>query len=252
MKRLLFFSLILLAHTFVFSQGLTGPQIIKSVNDVLNPETAWGKSTLTIETSSGEKRTFLYESWSKNHGEKNLIKYLEPSRVKDQSTLMLHYADDIWMYFPRTNRVRKLATHAKKQKMEGSDFSYEDFGAGNTFLEDYTTVRLDDKKIEDQPCYQLAMTKKPDSDAGYSKLIIFVRQDNFVPVQIDYYDENDSNRLIKILYLSDIRTFDGIPTAMKMVMVNQTDQSQTSSEMLDVKFNLPIDDDLFTERGMKQ
>lgn len=252
MKRHMLCFLLFICIQNVFSQDLTGPQIIQSVNDVLNPETMWGKSTMTIETSSGEKRTFLYESWSKNHGEKNLIKYLEPSRVKDQSTLMLHFADDIWMYFPRTNRVRKLATHAKKQKMEGSDFSYEDFGAGNTFLEDYTSIRLEDKKVDDQLCYQIELTKKMDSDAGYSKLILYARQDNYVPVQIDYYDENDLNRLIKILHLSDIRTFDGIPTAMKMIMVNQSDQSRTISEMLEVKFNLPLDDDLFTERGMKQ
>ena len=42
---------------------------------------------------------------------------------------MLNDGDDIWTYFPRTRRVRKLASHAKKQKVPGSDFSFGDFSS---------------------------------------------------------------------------------------------------------------------------
>jgi hypothetical protein len=234
------------------AQELTGPQIIEKVNDLLNPETMWAQSEMTIQTSSGQERTFVYESWSKNHGEKNLIRYLKPVRVKDQATLMLNYADDIWMFFPRTNRVRKLATHAKKQKMEGSDFSYEDMGAGNSFVNDYTSKRIKDQKVEGQPCFQVDMIKKPDTDVSYSRLVMFVRQDNFVPVIVDYYDENQPDRKIKTLKQSDIQVIDQIPTAIKIVMTNDLDNSQTRMEMLEVKYNLPLKDEMFTERGMKQ
>ncbi len=234
------------------AQELTGPQIIEKVNDLLNPETMWAQSEMTIQTSSGQERTFVYESWSKNHGEKNLIRYVKPVRVKDQATLMLNYADDIWMYFPRTNRVRKLATHAKKQKMEGSDFSYEDMGAGDSFVKDYISKRLKDQKVDGQPCFQVEMSKKPNTDVSYSRLVMFVRQDNFVPVRVDYYDENQPDRKIKTLEQSDIQVIDQIPTAMKMVMINDLDNSQTRMEMLEVKYNLPLKDEMFTERGMKE
>jgi len=49
---------------------------------------------------------FYYDSYSKNKGEKNLLRYIEPKRAKGQAILMLNYADDIWMYFPRTKRIR--------------------------------------------------------------------------------------------------------------------------------------------------
>jgi hypothetical protein len=234
------------------AQELTGPQIIEKVNDLLNPETMWAESEMTIQTSSGQERTFIYESWSKNHGEKNLIRYLKPIRVKDQTTLMLNYADDIWMYFPRTNRVRKLATHAKKQKMEGSDFSYEDMGAGDSFVKDYTSRRLEDQNVDGQPCLQIEMIKNPNTDVSYSRLVMFVRQDNFVPIRVNYYDENEPDLKIKSLKQSDIQTIDQIPTAMEMVMINDLDNSQTRMKMLEVRYNLPLKDEMFTERGMKQ
>ena len=144
----------LLISPVSFSQELTADDIIQKVNDQFNTDTAYSKSKMTIVTTSGQKRTFIQESWSKDKGEKNLVRYLEPRRVKDQAVLMLNHADDIWMFFPRTQRVRKLATHAKKQKMQGSDFSYEDMGSGDAFIDDFISKRLKDERKEEKECYQ--------------------------------------------------------------------------------------------------
>jgi len=235
-----------------FSQELTGEEIIQKVNELLNPSTSYGKAKMTIVTSSGRKRTFIYESWSKNRGEKNLVRYLEPRRVKGQATLMLNHADDIWMYFPRTQRVRKLATHAKKQKMQGSNFSYEDMGSGDAFINDYSSRRLEDDKMEGQDCYKLELTRKPDSDVSYSRLILWVIKENFVPIVIDYYDEDDPTLWLKRSVQSDIRVIDTIPTPMKIVMYNKNDNTQTELELLEVKYNVTLSDGMFAERGLKK
>jgi len=248
-----FFLLLLIALTVSLpGQSPTGSQIIEKVDHLLNPKTCWAKSKMTIQTSSGNERTFIYESWSKNHGEKNLIRYLEPIRVKHQATLMLNYADDIWMYFPRTRRVRKLATHAKKQKMEGSDFSYEDMGAGNSFVEDYTSKRIEDQTIDGESCFVIELQRKPDTDISYSRLKMFILKENFVPVRVEYYNENHPDQLLKILIQSDILNIQDIPTAMKMTMINEIDNTETKMEFTEVQYNIEINDALFTERGLKQ
>lgn len=242
----------LLAAAGLFSQELTGEEIIKKVNELFNPQTSYGKSKMTIITTSGQKRTFISESWSKNKGEKNLVRYLEPRRVKGQAVLMLNNADDIWMYFPRTQRVRKLATHAKKQKMQGSDFSYEDMGSGDAFIEDYSPIRLKDEKMEGHDCYKLELTRKPESDLSYSRLIMWVIKENFYPIVIDYYDEDDPELWLKRLVQSDIQIIDDIPTAMKVVMHNKQDNTQTEMELLEVKYDVKLDDSMFTERNLKK
>lgn len=236
----------------LFGQELTGKDIIKRANDLLNVDTSYAKSKMTILTTSGNTRTFVYDSWSKNKGEKNLIRYLEPARVKGQATLMLNNADDIWMFFPRTQRVRKLASHAKKQKMEGSDFSYEDMGGGDAFIDDFEPKRLGDEKMEGFDCYKLELVRKPEADVSYSRLMMWIIKDNFVPVVIDYFDENDGELLLKRLVQSDIRIIDEIPVAMKIVMHNEIDNSRTEMEMLEVKFDIDIKDDMFTERELKK
>ncbi|MCK4337435.1 MAG: outer membrane lipoprotein-sorting protein [Candidatus Aminicenantes bacterium] len=253
MKKIILLGLfIIILSVMLPGEELTGTDIIQKVNDLMNLDTSHAKAKMTITTTSGSKRTFVYESWSKNKGEKNLVRYLEPRRVKGQATLMLNNADDIWMYFPRTGRVRKLATHAKKQKMQGSDFSYEDMGGGDAFIDDYSPKRLKDEKIEGNDCYKLELIRKAESDLSYSRLILWLIKENFVPVVIDYYDEDDPTRWLKRLVQSDIEIIDGIPTARKIVMLNKSDNSQTEMEILEVEYNIELDDKMFTERGLKK
>ena len=248
----LLFLLIFIASITSFGQELTGEEIINKVNELINQDTVQAKVKMTITTTSGQKRIFIYDSYSKNKGEKNLIRYIEPKRVKGQAILMLNYANDIWIYFPRTKRIRKLASQSKSQKMEGSDFSYEDTGASDAFILDFTSIKLDSEKKEGYDCYKIEMIRKEGSETGYSRLIMWIIKDKFFPVVIDYYDRDNPELLIKTLIQYDIKNVDGIPTATKMVMYNQQENSQTSIEMLEVKYNVVLDDSLFTTRNLQR
>jgi len=252
LRRIILGFSILILVSGLYSEELTGAEIIQKVNDLINVETSYSKSKMTITTTSGQKRTFISESWTKDKGGKNLVRYLEPTRVKDQAVLMLNNADDIWMFFPRTQRVRKLATHAKKQKMQGSDFSYEDMGSGETFINDFEAERLEDEQKEGCACYKVKLTRKPGSNISYIQMIIWVRKDDFVPIVIDYYDEDAPERVLKTLIQSDIEVIDGLPTAMKFVMIDKNNNTRTEMELLEVKYNIELDDRMFTERNLKR
>jgi len=251
-KYFILLGMILLFFNFVGAQELTGDQIIEKVNEIMNQKTVHATMKMTIVTTSGKERTFEYESWSKDSGEKNLVRYMKPSRIKGQAILMLNNADDIWSFFPRTKRVRKLATHAKKQKMQGSDFTYEDMGSGDTFINNFTAKRSDEKKFEDKDCFVLELTKKKEADSHYSRLIMYVLKENFIPIVVDYFHEDDPTRNTKRLVQSDIREIDGVPTGMRMVMTNKEDNTQTKMEILKCEYNVPLDDNMFTERELKK
>jgi len=231
---------------------ITAEEIIETMTETFNPEESDAVMEMTIITSTNQERTFVYRAYSKNRGEKSLMKYLEPGRVKGQTVLMLNNADDIWVYFPRTKRVRKLATHAKKQKVQGSDFSYEDLGSSNEFIDDYNSVLLGEEEKEEKLCYKLELTKKKDGEAGYSRLIVWVEKGTYIPVVISYYYEKDRDLLEKELVLSDVKTIDGIPTSMKMVMYNRLDNTKTSMKFRELTYDVNLSDDLFTEMGMKK
>ena len=227
-------------------------EIIKIMTETLNPKQSEALLEMTIITTGGQERTFVYESYSKNEGEKSLMRYLEPGRVKGQVILMLNNADDIWMYFPKTKRVRKLATHAKKQKVQGSDFSYEDMGSSGEFIEDYNSVLVGEEQKNEKLCYKLELTRKEDVGASYSRLVMWVEKGTYVPIVISYYHDKDSSLLEKELFLSDVEMIDRIPTPMKMVMYNRLDDTKTSMSTREVTYDVDLPDNLFTEMGMKK
>ena len=233
-------------------EDLTADQILENLTETMNPEQSQGLMKMTILTSSGQERTFEYEIFSKGQGEKSLMKYLKPQRVKGQTILMLNDANDIWTYFPRTKRIRKLATHAKKQKVEGSDFSYEDMGASNTFIEEYDAVRMKDEKKEGRQCYKLELTRQPDSDAGYSRIMLWVDKEQYIPLVIDYYHDDDPQLRKKQLICSDIQLIDEIYTPMECTMYNKLDNTHTSMEIVEITYTVDLPDDLFTEMGMQR
>jgi len=244
-------SIILLAGS-LNAQELSADEIINKVNELMNQQSSKAIMTMTITTSSGQKRTFEYLTYSKDKGEKNLMIYMAPNRVKGQKMLMLNNADDIWAYFVRTKRVRKLATHAKKQKMEGSDFSYEDMGGANSFITEFETKKTGTETKEGYECYKLELVKKPGSSSSYSKMIMWVIKENFVPIVIDYYDEDSPERVEKSLLQQNIKEIDGIPTGMKIIMTNKNDDTNTIMEIKEIEYNIQIDDNMFTERGLRK
>lgn len=244
--------LTLLTPRLLQAQEPTAEEIVRRVNRVMSPASMYCRAKMTITTTSGDKRTFVYDSWSKNHGEKTLIRYLEPIRSKDQATLMLNHSDDIWMYFPRTGRVRKLATHARRQKMQGSDFSYEDMGSGDAFIDDFTPTLLREETMRDSLCYLVELTKKPKTDISYSRCLMWVTKKTFVPLVIDYFPENDAKTAEKRLVQKGITMVDTYPTAMEMVMTNLTDNTKTTMEILDIAYDRDLPDRMFTERELKR
>jgi outer membrane lipoprotein-sorting protein len=231
---------------------LTADEILDRISETMEPEQAHGKVRMTITTSTGEERTFLYETFSKGRGDKALIKYLEPSRVKGQSILMLNDGNDIWTWFPRTKRVRKLATHAKKQKLEGSDFSYEDMGGGDEFREEFDAARLKDERVHGRPCYKLELVRREASDASYSRILLWVEQEQLVPLTIHYYHNRDPELWEKELVCSDVRVVDSIPTPFRYSMHNRLEGTSTSMETVEMHYDVDLPDDLFTEMGMQR
>lgn len=245
-------SLSILLNVAAVDTLLTGTDIVDRVDDIMAPQSSKAKVRMTISTTAGEDRDFVYWMYAKNHGEKTLIEYESPVQVKNQATLMLNNADDIWAYFPRTGRVRKLATHAKRRKMQGSDFSYEDIGSGRAFITDFSAKRLSDTTFNEKKCYTVLLTPKGGINTSYSRLKFYVERETFYPLFIEYYHREDSTLLHKKLLASQIREVDDIPTAYKMTMENVLDRSETVIEILEVNYDVELPDEMFSVRGLKR
>lgn len=244
------FTVLTLLLSLAFAQEPTAEQIIERVTDIMSPENAYSKGTQTIITSSGKERVFEMESWSAEKGKSILTRYTKPAAIRGQAFLMLNNADDIWSYFPRTKRVRKLASHAKKQKMQGSDFTYEDMGGGDIFQKKFTSRILGVETRKGEAVWKMELLGISQEDPPYPKIILWVRQSDYFPIAMDYYDENDFN--IKSLILSDIQVIEDFPTAMTMTMTDNKERSSTTMRTLEITYAWEPTKDFFSERNLKK
>ncbi len=242
-------TVLILGFSFLMAAVPSGDELLDTVINSMNPENAKAIMTQTIVTTSGSERTLKYETDTNEKGKNSIIRYLSPSRVRGNAMMMKNFSDDIWMFNARTKRIRKLASHAKKQKFEGSDFTYEDMGSGDSWKEDYTPKNIGIKKYDGIDCTLLEMTQKS-SDISYSKMIIYLRPSDYYPLKIEYYNKNE--KLQKILFLQDIKIIQNIPTAMKMVMENQMDKTKTTMSYEKIDYNVSFDKNFFSERNLKR
>jgi hypothetical protein len=250
MKRILIF--ILFSATAIFAQPAlpTGQELIEKMTEIMTQENSTAIMTQTITTSSGKQRTFEFEMFTTNEGEKTLMRYLKPSAARGQAFLMLNNADDIWTYFPRTKRVRKLSSSSKNQKVQGSDFSFEDMGSGDSWTKEYNSNNLGSEKYEKTECWKLESIGIPEQNPPYPKMEILIRKSDFYPIKIDYFDDNDF--VEKTLLMGNIKEIEGVPTAMQMIMKNHSEGTETTMQTLSTTYSWEPPENFFSERTLKK
>lgn len=240
----------LLTFSLMSAQPPTGKVIIDRVTEIMSPENSYSTGSQTIITSSGKERVFEFESWAAEKGKSTLTRYTKPAAIRGQAFLMLNNADDIWSYFPRTKRVRKLASHAKKQKMQGSDFTYEDMGGGDIFQKKFKSTLLSEETRDGELVWKVELLGIAEEDPPYPKIILWARQVDYFPVALDYYNEDGFNS--KSLILSDIQMIEEYPTAMTMVMTDHKELSSTTMRTLEVTYAWEPPEGFFSERNLKK
>lgn len=229
------------------AQQLTPKEIIQRIDETERVSSSEAIVKQIITTSGGKKRTLEMKSFTKDQNDKQLMIYTSPSRVKGDKILMLNDGNDIWFYTPKTDRVRHLASHAKRQKVQGSDFSYEDMSSGS-IEEDYTYALLDEEKIDGTSCYKFELIPT-ESGPHYSKLIYWGDKERFLTVRIDYYEDGE---LLKRLKCYDVKKIDGHWYQMKLVMADLQEGGETVMETTEIKFDIDLDDKIFTTGNLKR
>lgn len=204
--------------------------------------------TQITHSSRGKKTESHLIAYSKDENDKSMMEYVTPARVKGMKMLSLNDGDDIWIYFPRTGRVRKIASHQKNQSMNNSDFSYEDMSPGD-HRDDYDISVAGEEKKSDKLCYKLEMKAK-DKKKSYQKIIFWVQKDNFMGLAAEFYDED--LKLWKVLTVSNVIKSGNYWTANNIEMKNVQKGSRTIMRIDKADYDIPVDDKMFSIRELKK
>lgn len=256
MKHLLIAAGICLVAGTVQAQTLTGRDIAVKMDEVNTSLDGTRKATMVIERG-GQKLVRKLEMSNKKYGidERSLIRFEEPADVRDTLYLSWVYDDtqkddDLWVYFPSENLVRRISGGGKKGSFMRSDFANEDIE--QRAVDDDTHTLIEESTLNDRPVYVIESTPIPikAKDSNYAKRKLWVDAEYWLPVKIEYYDKRD--RVLKVMTQGGIENINTIWTATKLIMETPRKKSRTLMQYFDVRYDVGLDDSVFEQSSLKR
>jgi len=216
---------------------------------------------MTLIDKRGERRVRTIRSYTMNRGSDELsaMYFLSPADVKNSAFLTYDYSDnerddDQWLYLPALRKSKRIAASDKSGSFMGSDFNYSDMTDRD--LDDYDYKLLKEMKVGEQMTWvieSIPRTQEEIDETGYKKSLIFVRQDNFMPIRgIRWVDKGGA---IKYLDLPKVAQIDGIWVALTMTMTTKKGKNtlhRTEMTFNNIHFNQEMDESIFTVRQIEK
>jgi outer membrane lipoprotein-sorting protein len=234
--------LIITALTLNNAFAITGMQVLQRSEEATQPKTSRAFVIMKVYSGYDSYRTIKMKSYSMG-SELSYSEYVYPKNIEGMK--YLSRGDNIWIYYPKTNRVRKLAKHMEKRPISGvgGDFAARDMKQ-TKWSEKYTAKIL----RSDKDKYVVEARGK--TSGTYKKLVVHIKQSNFVPVKTDYY--NEDGRKFKTLYMKNVEKIKGVWFAKKLIMKSYDRGAKTVIEMKSVSINIRIKRKYFSLSNLRR
>ena len=240
---------------------MSAREIMQAVEDREDGDNRVADMSMVLIDKNGDLRSRSIRSYDKEKGEdkQRIMFFLSPADVKDTAFLTYDYDeyekdDDQWLYLPALRKTKRIASSDKSGSFMGSDFSYSDMTRKNLDAYDFKILKQDEVRgakvwlIESLP-----KTEEEIEETGYTKSVLFVRQDNFVVVRAVHWVKE--GRRLKYLDVSRLEQIDGIWTILEMSMTTKKDKAtlhKTELQFSNVKYNQQLDEQMFTIRRLEK
>ena len=227
-------------------------------------------SKLTTGPADGNKNTETkikeFTLWRKIQSDgihnSTFTRFHAPAEVRNEGILIVENAsgkNDVLLYLPAYKKIRRVESQQQSGSFMGSAFSYSDVASPH--IDDYTYKMIKEEKCPTaeaaaQTCAVIESTPANDDvkeRTSYSKMLVWVREDNFMTVQTEDYGLDGA--LFKKIQLNQIKMVD--PKAKKwlsldVIVTNFKTNEYTRLEYSNVKVNTGIPDSVFTQQNLQK
>lgn len=227
-------------------------EIAKKVYNRTTAKDGESDMTMKLVNSKGETRTRLIHQFFKDYGtvEKKTMFFKSPADVKNTAFMNWTYDDDKdddqWLYLPALKKVKRISSSSKDNAFMGSDFTYEDMEKRNPNKDTHKLLRT--VKYKNETCYVIEST--PKEEGQYAKRIAWVIKDKWIPLKIEFYDEDVE--LLKVLTITDYKKIKDYWIIVNQEMKNVQKNHKTIITLSNIKVDIGLGDTRFTQRAMQR
>ncbi|ALP52144.1 hypothetical protein Tel_02730 [Candidatus Tenderia electrophaga] len=218
--------------------------------------------TITLIDKDDNERENIYRRlWKNYHGQEGVLDKMVlftefPPDAKGTGFMRWGYKSsldkmaDQWLYLPHLRKVRRVSVRDPGDSFLGSDLTYGDIEDRDISDDEYKLLRHDEQDGGD--IYTVEIRPK-EQNSIYSKKISWYAKrsswDDCVRVKTDYYDRQGN--LLKKQRL----TWQKVDDAWiwdRVTVENVQTNHKSIFTVTDVKVNIGLDDDIFTERALRK
>lgn len=230
-------------------------EIVAKVAAQPTPKSSAVKLKMTLISNRGAKpseqiRTVEMFAQQSPEGSRSLLRFKSPSDVAGVALLVVENkgaANDQWLYMPALKQEpRRISAGQKNQSFLGTDFTFADLEGRDPGAWRHTLLR--EESVSGQAAWVIESTPAAGTESDYKKTVQWVRQDAYVPVRVEFYDERG---MVKVLTVDRLAKSGEFWTAGQTRMENIGKKHATVLEIEEQKNDIDFPADFFTPRRLK-
>ena len=256
---------ILISGTTMFPEkvfALNGREIMEKVNARDTGDRSITEMEMILIDKKGNKRVRKLKTFGLEKGKDSLslMFFLSPADVRNTGFLTFDYDesgknDDQWLFLPALRKTKRIAAGDKSGSFMGSDLNYSDMTSPDLNLYEYTLMK--ETEVKGQKVWQIKAVPKTKAEAeksGYSKSVVFIRQDNYVMIRgVRWVHKKKRNKYLDVRKLEKI---DGIWVSTEMHVTTKSGKKtlhKTIMKQKNIHFNQDeVNENLFTIRRLEK
>ena len=242
--------------------ALTGREIMEKVNARETGDRSITEMEMILIDKKGNKRVRKLKTFGLEKGKDSLslMFFLSPADVRNTGFLTFDYDesgkdDDQWLFLPALRKTKRIAAGDKSGSFMGSDLNYSDMTSPDLNLYEYTLMK--ETEVNGQKVWQIKSVPKTKAEAeksGYSKSVVFIRQDNYVMIRgVRWVHKKKRNKYLDVRKLEKI---DGIWVSTELHVTTKSGKKTLHKTILkqkNVHFNQDeVNEDLFSIRRLEK
>jgi len=246
MKKYILITTLLISYLF----GQTGLEIAQKIDERETPKDMKVNLTMELINKKGKTRSSTLRSISKDDAKKQIIWFLAPADDKGVAFLKIEHDngdDEMRLWLPAFNKVRRISSSQKSDSFMGSDMSYEDMTSRE--IDEYTYKLIGEEELDGVLCYKLESIPKPEAESTYSKFIGWVTKDEYLVLKEESYDKSDRLEKIRTLEYEEQK---GYTVPQKIFVKNVQKRHSTQLTFDEMELDTNVKDDLFHEKNLKR
>ncbi len=177
-------------------------------------------------------------------GNRRAMRFLRPADIKGMG-VVVKGADEIYVRLPGARKARRVAAHARKQGLQGTDYAFDDSSLINLSPNfDAKLKGQNDKDVE------LELNRKKGSPITYPKLDVKIDRATLTVHFIQYYDDDLKKLKTEDRQVPPHAHGNKLFTYKVIKLVHQQKEHSTDLDVKKVELDTGLKDKMFSKRWL--